>query len=93
MAHELIIGFTDTFVVGIQREHEEEYAGSSDFNAYPTNVERPGSEMFSEISEATANSTIDSISGELEGPKITEDQIAEIISGESEVLKDHNVIG
>lgn len=82
MVHQLIVGFSDNFSVGVKRENEYEYVSTD-----PSRIERPGSENFSEIS------TTDSITGELEGPKVSEDHIAEIISGESEVLKDHNVIG
>lgn len=86
MVHELITGFTDTFVVGLKRDGAEQTNGNGA-------VERPASEMFSEISETTVTSNADSITQELEASKISEEHIAEIISGESEVLKDHNVIG
>lgn len=86
MVHELITGFTDTFTVGLKREGAEHVNGNE-------TAERPASEMFSEISEATVTSNADSITDELEASKISEEHIAEIISGESEVLKDHNVIG
>lgn len=95
MVHELITGFTDTFTIGVKREHDENANGIDEDaktqNAYP--FERPASEMFSEISEATVNSNADSITGEIEATKASEEHIAEIISGESEVLKEHNVIG
>lgn len=96
MVHELISGFGDSFVVGVVRENEEDYIGqvsTNDFHGYDNQSPvdpRPASEMFSEIS---MNSAADSITGELEASKVTEEHIAEIMSGESEVLKDHNVIG
>lgn len=99
MVHELIVGFGSNFNIGIVRENEEDYkdfvkpiniASPNGFNEYEIHTERPGSEMFSEIS---ANSMADSITEELEASKITEDHIAELMSGEAEVLKDHNVIG
>lgn len=85
MVHELITGFTDTFIISLSREDAEHENG--------TVTERPASGMFSEISEATVTSNADSITDELEASKISEEHIAEIISGESEVLKEHNVIG
>lgn len=97
MVHELIMGFSDSFVVGVEREDdfdctENPNNGVSpiDFNAYESHSDRPGSGMYSEIS---VNSAADSITAELEASKITEEHIAEIMSGEAEVLKDHNVIG
>lgn len=90
MVHELITGFTDNFTVGVTRENDDDCT-ESPINCNGTeSIERPASEMLSEIS---VNSAADSITGELEASQVTEDHIAEIISGESEVLKDHNVIG
>lgn len=86
MVHELITGFTDTFTIGLKRDDAEHV---NDNGA----VDRPASEMFSEISEMTEHSNADSITDELEATKISEEHIAELISGESEVLKEHNVIG
>lgn len=95
MVHELITGFTDTFTIGIKRENHENTTNGIDTanNHNESPIERPASEMFSEISEATVNSNVDSITGEIEATKVTEEHIAEIISGESEILKEHNVIG
>lgn len=97
MVHELIIGFSDSFLVGVEREDDfscTEIPKNDLFpinlNAYESHSDRPGSGMYSEIS---ANSAADSITAELEASKITEEHIAEIMSGEAEVLKDHNVIG
>lgn len=97
MVHELIIGFSDSFVVGVEREDNFDCIGNPkngvspiDFHAYGSHTDRPGSGMYSEIS---VNSAADSITAELEASKITEEHIAEIMSGEAEVLKDHNVIG
>lgn len=57
-------------------------------------VERPESAVFSEFSEMTVESCgVDSISKEFETPKISEEHIAEMISGEAELLPEHNVIG
>lgn len=57
-------------------------------------AERPESAVYSEFSEVTINSCgADSITKEFETPNITEDHIAEVISGEAELLPEHNVIG
>lgn len=97
MVHELILGFSDSFVIGVEREDDPDCTENPknavspiDFNAYDSHSDRPGSGMYSEIS---VNSGADSITAELEASKITEEHIAEIMSGEAEVLKDHNVIG
>lgn len=86
MVYELITGFTDTFTIGLKRDGVEQVNGNGV-------GERPASEIPSEMSEATMTSNADSITKEFEESKISEEHIAEIISGESEVLKDHNVIG
>lgn len=85
MVHELITGFTDTFTISLSREDSEHENGFA--------TERPASGLLSEISEATVTSNADSITDELEATKVSEEHIAELISGESEVLKEHNVIG
>lgn len=98
MVHELIIGFSDSFLVGVEREDDFNCTETPkndmfpiNLNAYESHSDRPGSGMYSEIS---VNSAADSITAELEAShKITEEHIAEIMSGEAEVLEDHNVIG
>lgn len=108
-AQEMIMSCANTFVLGIRREDEDKANGVTepinsvliDAIQYEQHngdsahyLERPQSQAFSEMSEITINSCgIDSISSELETPKISEEHIAEMISGESEVLKEHNVIG
>lgn len=99
---EMILGCANSFVLAVKRENEcEDNNGpmypidgnqSQEFLAKIDN-ERPESAVYSEFSETTVNSCgVDSISGEFESPQ-TDEQIAEVISGEAEVLKEHNVIG
>lgn len=108
-AHEIIMGCANTFVLGVIRPDEECQPANGDdiaTNGEPVEFDvnengslysqpRPDSQAYSEYSELTNGSNgVDSISGELEpAQKITDDRIAEIMSGEAEVLKDHNVIG
>lgn len=102
---EMILGCTNSFVMGVERENEGDEANEGNGPMYPIDDaqvqeflakiedDRPESAVFSEFSETTINSCgVDSITGEFHSPKI-EEQIAEVISGEAEVLKEHNVIG
>lgn len=107
-AQEMIMSCANTFTLGIRRDTEIECINAHG-SLFTTNscvsdddmvhndeqlVERPESAVFSEFSEMTVNSCgVDSISKEFETPKISEDHIAEIISGEAELLPEHNVIG
>lgn len=99
---EMIMGCTNSFVLGVQRENEEEVENgfdkicceslNGDTNGSQTSEKivgkcRPESVAQSELSET------DSIINELGRCKVSEEHIAEMISGESEVLKEHNVIG
>lgn len=105
-AHEIIMGCANTFVLGVIRPDESAENGEAiptegapvDFDVHENgsvfSQARPDSQAYSEYSELTNGSNgPDSISGELEPQKFTDDRIAEIMSGEAEVLKDHNVIG
>lgn len=107
-AQEMIMSCANTFTLGVRRENEIECTetNGSLFTMDACNngddvahideqlVERPESAVFSEFSEMTVNSCgVDSISKEFEAPKISEEHIAEMISGEAELLPEHNVIG
>lgn len=102
---EMIINCANSFVLGVKREGDSDENNENHGPIYPIDAnqsqeflnkienERPESAVFSEFSETTINSCgVDSISGEFETPK-TDEQIADVISGEAEVLKEHNVIG
>lgn len=105
-AHEIIVGCANTFVLGVIRPDEDAQNGETvptegapvnfevNENGSPGSQARPDSQAYSEYSELTNGSNgHDSISGELEPQKMTDEQIAEMMSGEAEVLKEHNVIG
>lgn len=108
-AQEMIMSCANTFTLGVRRDNEVEctnangslFTTSSCVNGDDVEqlndeqlVERPESAVFSEFSEMTVNSCgVDSISKEFETPKISEEHIAEMISGEAELLPEHNVIG
>lgn len=54
----------------------------------------PDSQAYSDMSEMTINTNhTESASEEVKTDEITDDHIAEMMSGEAEVLKEHNVIG
>lgn len=51
----------------------------------------PDSQAYSDMSEMTIHT--ESVSDEVKSDEITDEHIAEMMSGEAEVLKEHNVIG
>lgn len=86
MLHELIMGFDKQFMVTVTRENEEEYTDSVTSNGSTHNQtgESNGSPCQADLDETFAAEQFD---------ETTEEHIAEIISGESELLKEHNVMG
>lgn len=54
----------------------------------------PDSQAYSDMSEMTIHTNrTESVSDEVKTDEISDDVIAEMMSGEAEVLKEHNVIG
>lgn len=57
-------------------------------------IQTPDSQAYSDMSEMTIQTNrTESASEEVKTDEITDDHIAEMMSGEAEVLKEHNVIG
>lgn len=57
-------------------------------------IQTPDSQAYSDMSEMTIHTNhTESASEEVKTDEITDDHIAEMMSGEAEVLKEHNVIG
>lgn len=108
-AHEVIMECANTFVLGVLRPDEdgcyeetpaEETNGLNDTNGKPgtpspyRQFQTPDSQAYSDMSEMTINTNrTESASEEVKSDEITDDHIAEMMSGEAEVLKEHNVIG
>lgn len=61
------------------------------------NARTPDSQAYSEMSEVSLKTNqsepLNNGSAAAENPEITDEHIAEMMSGEAEVLKEHNVIG
>lgn len=103
-AHEVILKCGNNFVMGILRP-DEEASGTSvdDPETYQNEnglspfqqIQTPDSQAYSEFSGLTTDTTRTESRGEdvVQPPEISDDHIAELISGEAEVLKEHNVIG
>lgn len=108
-AHEIIMECANTFVLGVLRPDEDgdENQGeeSNEVDEQQTNgytngahgtpspyrqFQTPDSQAYSDMSEMTIQT--ESVS-EAKSEEITDDHIAEMMSGEAEVLKEHNVIG
>lgn len=106
--HDLIISAGNNFVMGIRRPEEEVPLHISESNHTDEKIlndvtdqstllleerpiQTPESQAFSEMSEMTINSFSDTQSEAKS--TATDEHIAEVLSGEAEVLKDHNVIG
>lgn len=108
-AHEIIMACANNFVLGVIRPDENGNVENvnvsegipTDFSVDENSSEKkrhlqmqtPDSQAYSEITEMTINSNgMDSTKTELD-ENITDEHIAEMMSGEAEVLKEHNVMG
>lgn len=73
------------------------YNGTNGINGTPSpyrQFQTPDSQAYSDMSEMTINTNrTESVSDEIKTDEISDEHIAEMISGEAEVLKEHNVIG
>lgn len=100
-AHEVILKCGNNFVMGILRPDEEATVDDSE-SCHNENglspfqqIQTPDSQAYSEFSALTTDTTRTESRSEdvAHPPEISDDHIAELISGEAEVLKEHNVIG
>lgn len=103
-AHEVILKCGNNFVMGILRPDQEGSCTSVDDSESCHNenglspfqqIQTPDSQAYSEFSGLTTDTTRTESRSEIDcqPPEISDDHIAELISGEAEVLKEHNVIG
>lgn len=97
-AHEVIITCGNNFVMGILRPDDgtnspvvpDENTSQSPYQQTQT----PDSQVYSDMSEITIETNrTESRNDDERVPDISDDHIAELMSGEAEVLKEHNVIG
>uniref|UniRef100_A0A1L8E578 Putative titin isoform x3 n=1 Tax=Nyssomyia neivai TaxID=330878 RepID=A0A1L8E578_9DIPT len=88
-AHNVLLAAGNNFMLGIQRENEDEYvkkeADAENPPAEQQQIEPIIEEPAAEEAEAKMIEDVDI--------KVSDDQIAEVISSEAEYLKDHNIIG
>lgn len=108
-AHEVIMQYGSTFVMGVIRPDNDgltEDINEKIANGKPCDLmgyeyesppsqptQTPDSQAYSDMSEMTINTTRTESRVDDVNPDITDEHIAEMMSGEAEVLKEHNVIG
>ena len=96
-AHEVIMNSGNCFVMALLRPDSEVAEMPSEDSISPCQLEiqRPDSQAYSDMTEITidTNRSDESRSEEHKTNEISDDHIAELISGEAELLKEHNVIG
>lgn len=101
-AHEVIMACGNNFVMGILRPDDgtnpavidiEQGIIENSQSPYQQ-IQTPDSQAYSDMSEMTIETNrTESRNEDVQVPDISDDHIAELMSGEAEVLKEHNVIG
>uniref|UniRef100_A0A1B0DN69 Uncharacterized protein n=1 Tax=Phlebotomus papatasi TaxID=29031 RepID=A0A1B0DN69_PHLPP len=97
-AHNVLLAAGNNFMLGVLRENEEDH-DQQVLNTEPVAPEKPPAEISPPTITAPVDEAIieepalEQVEEKLKDDIVSDDQIAEIISSEAEVLKEHNVIG
>ncbi|XP_059615013.1 titin isoform X2 [Phlebotomus argentipes] len=94
-AHNVLLAAGNNFMLGVIRENEQDAIAAPDESVTIGNPAAEVPALPANIQEQTIieEPTQEAIEEKLMDVVVTDDQIAEVISSEAEVLKEHNVIG